>query len=127
MIIDKALQFSDAQAITASAASTKVIDLKEGGNAYNENWIIATVDTAFSGSGTLAVSVQTDKAEGFSNAVTLLAGSAVAAADLKKGAYALKVKVPQGCERYIRLYYTVTGSLSGGKVTASIAKDVNIQ
>lgn len=122
MIIDKDLQVADAQAVTVSAASTSFIDLGVKGDALgNELYFVALVDTSFTtgDSAVLAVSLQCDDNSSFSSAKTLVSTATIAAATLVAGYKALVVKVPVGCERYVRAYWTVTvGSMTAGKIDA---------
>ena len=121
MILDEQGLFSDAQAVTASAASTNVIKTNGDIGKGTPVEVLIQVDTAFATLTSLTVSVQTDDAENFSNAVTLASSGAVAAASLTKG-YRFPIKfLPSGIKKYLRLYYTVTGSnASAGKITAGI-------
>ena len=126
MIIDKALQLSSAQAITASAASAKVVDLGAAGDAYNELWVVGTVTTSFTGSGTLTVSIQTATDEAFTTPVTLIASPALAASSLTAGTEPVKFRLPQGKKQYIRAYYTASAAFTAGAMSLNIVKDVTI-
>lgn len=119
MLLDNTLVFSEEQAITASAASTKYIDQKAAGDAYGALWLVAKVDVDFATLTSLTIGVQTDSASNFSNAVTLASTGAIAAASLTEGEYVCCFRLPADCKQYIRLYYTVGGSNStAGKITA---------
>lgn len=119
MLLDKTLAFSEEQAITASAASTNIIDQKAAGDAYGALWVVAKVDADFATLTSLTLGVQTDSASNFSSAETLASTGAVAAASLTEGEYICCFRLPAGCKRYIRLYYTVGGSnATTGKVSA---------
>ena len=128
MILDKQLVFSDAQAVTASAASEHTIDLGAanlelgiGTPLYIEVWM----DTVFSGStNTLKVDLQDGAAVNGSDKVMEIL-PAISQTDLiAKGIGLLaKVLLPEGMSlsRHIRLYYTAgTGNLAGGKLNAFI-------
>lgn len=133
MIFDSTNLFSDAQAITASAASTNVIDLgatgtpKHAANAITRDigkgspiQLRVQVTTAFATLTSLTVGIQTDDNEAFSSATTVLSSPAVAVADLVAGYVFPLVVIPRGTlERYVRLYYTVAGTnATAGNVTA---------
>lgn len=123
MIIDYENQFSDAQAVTASAASTNSIDLKTGGDALaRELELVVRVDTTADSAGdaaTITIALQTDDNSSFSSAKTLFTTAAIAQASAVAGAELVKVKVPLGCERYLRVYYTIgTEDLTAGKFDA---------
>lgn len=134
MIFDTTLLLSDAQAITASAASTNVIDLGATGTVYgaaaaltrddgkgmNLKLHIQVVET-FATLTSLTVAVQCDTADSFGSAKTLTQQT-IAVADLVAGKTFSIMSVPPGVdERYIRLNYTVAGTnASAGKITAGI-------
>lgn len=138
MIFDKQTQFSAAQAITVSAASTNVIDLKAAGIPYghtgavtrdqginaggNEVPLLIQVVTAFATATSVKVAVQTDDNDAFSSAATVLESEAIPVASLVAG-YKFNIpQLPEGTrERYVRLYYTVAGSdATAGAITAGI-------
>lgn len=136
MIIDNNLLFSDAQAITATAASTNVIDtgplfsgntgrrLGHGKRAY----IFVTVDTAFTDSGsdsTVAITLRTDDNASMSSA-TVVATLTTLAALTAAGTKAFFPIPMAAYERYIDLNYTLAnGNLSTGAITAGIVLDAD--
>ncbi len=126
MIIDKQLEFSDGQAITASAASANYVDTGAAGNAYEELWFVVQVATALAGGTSLAVALETDDSAAFGAAKTLFATAAIPAASLTAGAQVAKVRVPPGAKRYLRANYTVVGPFTSGSVDAFLAMDVPI-
>lgn len=138
MIFDSTNLFSDAQAVTSSAASTNVIDLgatdtpKHAANAITRDIgkgrpidLRIQVVTDFATLTSLTVAVQTDTVEAFSSATTVLESEAVPVASLVAG-YVFPIQwVPRGTlERYVRLYYTVAGTAAtAGAVTAGFVFD----
>ena len=124
MILDNELMFSDAQAITADAASTNALDLKAGGDAVGQELTIrAVVDTTFETLTRLTIKVQTSTDN--SNWSDVVLSPAIVAASLVKGAEVFTIRVPKGLKRYVRLYYDVTGSnATAGKITAFMSKDI---
>lgn len=137
MIFDRQNQFSDAQAITATAASTDVIDFgapqtpKHAKNAItrdmgkgNKPKLRIQVVEAFNNLTTLTISVQVDDAVGFGTAVTVI-DQAVPLAALVRG-YVVPIEaIPRGANRrYMRLLYTVAGTAPTlGKITAGLVFD----
>lgn len=120
MIQDALLQFSDAQALTATAVSTNVIDLFANANGQNSNIMDGTPMAVMiapsvgadstTGDETYAVSLQTDDNSGFSSPTTL-GTMTFTAAQLKAGISPAYFGVPSGTyERYIRLNYTLGGT-----------------
>lgn len=134
MIFDAQTRFSNAQAVTASAASTNVIDLGAAGTPYGSSTALSRdqgvmhipihiqVVTAFATLTSLKVAVQVDDNSSFSSATTVLETEAIPAASLVAGyvfnidSFPLKTN-----ERYVRLYYTVAGSdATAGAITAGV-------
>lgn len=122
-LIDSQNLLSDKQAITATAASTNVIDL--GATVRNIAVgepvpLTIVVNEAFNNLTSLAIAIQTDDNSSFSSATTVYT-TTVLAASLVVG-YKIPIKyVPDVKERYVRAYYTVTGTApSTGKITAGL-------
>lgn len=122
MLLDAKNVFSDAQAITADAASTNVIDLgaagRGPGNGLN---VVAQIVEAFNTLTSLELQVQSCAAEGFGSGVVTHQKVSVALADLTLGKKIDMGSLPDGTLRYVRLYYDVTGTNPTlGKVTAAL-------
>lgn len=127
MILDAQTLFSDAQAITATAASENIIDLgvaKDLGPGVPLPILIQVVE-AFNNLTSLAVALEVDDNAAFSSAKVVQTTS-VALADLVAGKQIPPMYVPQGVdERYARLNYTVTGTApTTGAVTAGLTKGI---
>lgn len=131
MIFDQQTLLSDAQAITATAVSTNVIDLgpiktgivRDIGKGKQIPLLIqVTEQFTAAGAGTLTVSLQVDDNEAFSSAKTVWTSPALALATLKPGFIVIPEYIPRGTdERYMRLNYVVaTGPMTAGKVTAGV-------
>lgn len=127
MYIDSQQKLSDAQAVTASAASTNVIDLgAKGIGDTDQDIIIAVTETATaSGAATVTFSVQASDAEAFGSGVETIASTgAIGKADLVAGQEILKLRISHIGKRYLRVYYTVaTGPLTAGKFTAAMVNN----
>lgn len=135
MIFDKENLFSDAQAITATAASTNYIDLGANGTVpYASSALVRDigkgiplplriqVTEAFNTLTSLTVAIEVDDNTAFSSA-RVVDTQTIALAGLTLGAVFEGLKyVPVGVnERYVRLNYTVTGAAPTlGKITAGI-------
>lgn len=121
-MIDSQLQFSEQQAITATAASTNIIDLgKNREVAFGTPVpLMAIVNEDFDNLTSLKIAVETAETSDMSGAVEL-ASATVLAADLKKGKYIPLAFMPAGNKGYVQLKYTVNGSApTTGKITASL-------
>jgi hypothetical protein len=125
MVIDYELLFSDDQAITADAISTNIVDLGVARNiaAGHPVRVLVQVTEAFDNLTNLRVKVQQDTVEAFSSPEDLTEAVLVLA-DLTVGAKFWMSFVPRNDQRYIGVYYDVTGSSpSAGKITAAIILD----
>jgi hypothetical protein len=136
MILDDTLVLSDAQAITADAASTNIIDLGAAGTAYGHSAavrrdvgigthipLLLIVTEAFNTLTSLTVIVQVDNDAAFGSPKEVARSAAIPLASLVAGyTFPFPAELPEGTdERYLRLYYDVTGSNpSTGKVTAAV-------
>lgn len=136
MIVDNTLVFSDSQAVTATAASTNVIDLGPVGTPYgasaavsfdigkgSEIPILIEVTEAFNNLTSVTFSLETDDNSAFSSAATVAQGPAVLLAGLGLGAVInFPAELPIGInERYLRLKYTLAGTApTTGKIFAGI-------
>jgi len=122
-MIDYQERFSDAQAITVDAASTNYIDTQVAGRAYDEQWLEVMVNTTFDTSGeagTLVIKLQTDSDSAFGSATDLYTSASFAESALVAGAKLIQMRLPEGLERYIQLYFDVNNSdaFTAGKVDA---------
>lgn len=136
MLMDLQSMYSDAQAITASAASENVIDHgapgtpKHAAAAITQDLglgrpvpilIQVVEDFAALTSLTVKLEVDADNSWGAGN-VTVVESEAVPVADLVAGYRFVPFYLPEKMNlRYSRLYYTVTGDdATAGKITAGL-------
>ena len=135
MLFDKQSMFSDAQAITASAASENIIDLGAPGTpqhaaaAITQDLgrgrpipIIVQVTETFATLTSLTVTVQKDTVEGFGSPEAVLLTPAIPVASLVAGFQFPILYLPHNLDqRFVRLNYAVAGSnATAGKVTAGL-------
>lgn len=136
MIMDATTLFSNAQAVTATAASANIVDLGATGTVYGAATAIprdigkgasvplkVSVVESFNNLTSLTVSVETDDNAGFASLRTVWTSPAYPLADLATGArLLLPDSIPLGTdERYVRLKYTVAGTAPTlGKITAGV-------
>lgn len=126
MILDKLLLFSEGEEVKSSKNSA-VIDFKAGGDAVGQELTLEVrVVTAFAagGSDTLQVKLQTSSDNFASDTTDVVLSPAVKINGFKAGKTFFKVRVPQGMKRYARLAYVVTGTVTAGKVTAFMSKEL---
>lgn len=129
MIIDKQSEYSDAQAVTVSAASTNVVDHGVGDAGIGEPGVYLVVncveDVTAAGAATVQFTLQTDGDSAFGSATDVIQTAAIGKADLTAGTRVCAFKLPVGMERYSRVYYTVgTGPLTAGKFDAVLVHDI---
>jgi hypothetical protein len=123
MILDAQNLFSDAQAVTADAASTNYIDLGVARNLFDGEpmAVVIQVDVAADGTTTdetYEFQIETDDNTSFSSATDLLLHS-IGYASLTAGStHVLPIPVGAAVERYIRVYYNVGGTTPSVTVTA---------
>lgn len=116
--------FSNAQAVTATGASTNVIHtafgkLKEISFGTPLPLLIQVVED-FAGCTSVKVAVQTSTTEDFAEVVTLAETAAIPVAELVAG-YKFPINfMPKGNLGYTRLYYTVDGTATAGKIDAGV-------
>lgn len=135
MYLDHENLFSDAQAVTVTAASSNIIDLgpifsanaaRDIGRGSKVTRIYAILDATFTagGAGTLDITLQGDDNSAFGSPRTLFDTGVLALAALFQGAVVLDVAMPTGVEKFLRLMYTVaTGPMTAGAITAGLVLD----
>lgn len=138
MIFDRTLLFSNAQAITATAPSTDIVDLGATGTVYGAASalirdigkgecvpLLIQVVEAFNTLTSLTVTVQCDDNAAFSSPKDVLTVT-LPLASLTAGRTMPMMAIPAGVnERYMRLNYTVTGTAPTlGKITAGVVAGV---
>lgn len=128
MILDKDLMFSDAQTILDSGASTNYIDLEVAGeDAPEEMYLliqVATAVTRAAGAATVTFKLQSDSDAAFGSATDMFTSAAIAKASLTAGYQAVKVRIPHGSERYLRVYYTFSAACDTGAFNAMLVQAV---
>jgi hypothetical protein len=141
MYIDKQAEFSDAQAVTATAISTNVMDLISNASGKNplrdigtgqDVYLVVMTQTAATDAGsdaTLTVELLSDSTENLATSPTVhfSTGALAFAAFSPAGALLAAVKLPQGnYERYLGVRYTVAdGPLTAGNFDAFLTTDVD--
>jgi len=136
MLIDNNLLFSDAQAVTATAGSTNIIDTaplfsgnlgRRVGNG-KPIYIFISVDVAFTDSGsdsTIAVTVETDDNTSMSSATTVATITTFAALTAAGTKFFAPLPIAN-YERYIGIRYTAAnGNLTTGSFTAGLVLNVD--
>lgn len=127
MFIDKNLQVSNEQAVTASAASTDVIDFGQAnpdtGMDDRSNMVI-TVDEAATAAGAATVTFSVQDSADNATFADVAVTAAIGKATLVAG-YQHVIPMPTKLRRYCRVYYTVgTGPLTAGKFSAQVVTGV---
>ena len=126
-LIDYNNMFSNGQAVTSSAASTYYIDGRAAGEALDTNlYLIVEVGTAFVGGTSLEIALQTATDSSFASPVTLYDSGAILLASLTANTVLVKVPIPIGLLRYLRVYYTVSGTMTAGTVSAFLQNGVYV-
>jgi hypothetical protein len=125
MLLDQLNVFSDKQALRATGASTNTIDLTAAGNAVQGAlFVMAHVDTAFAGATQVVVAIQTAADSAFTSPVTLASFTLNATALANTNDPLFAAAIPVGLKRYLRAYYTVTGTITAGNVSCFVADGI---
>jgi hypothetical protein len=128
MILDANLKFSDDQAVTATADATNIIDqamaLRDAGTG-KPLYVMVVVTTALTNTGTVTVALQSDSTTTMTPDKTrdlfvIPAASAVGSVFFQALSPGGEVEQLQ----YLGLKYTVSGTVSTGKVKAFLTQDV---
>lgn len=132
MIMDAQNLFSDAQAVTAAAASTNIIDLSAAGSYVGVGkplYIVINCDVAMtdgSSDSTLAVTLQQDTTAAFGSATDIQTICTFPATSAIGTRYQVAIDPGIISEQFIRLYYTpANGNLTTGSFTAGIVETVD--
>lgn len=133
-ILDIQNEFSDAQAVTASAASTNVIDLSSakqlgagGVPIYLEVRVNTTTDST-NDTATIDIALEGSNTEG-SGYVQLLQSDQFTIAQSTAGTVLMRAPLPANATayRYLRVYYTIgTQNLTAGKFDAFLTTGPNM-
>jgi hypothetical protein len=141
MILDKFLEFSDAQAVTSTALSTNVVDTAPLGNGVGTNTVrdigagedvylivrTLTAATDVGSDATLTVTLESDSDAGLTTSPTVhfSTGALAFAAFSPAGTELARIKLPGGSyERYLGVRFTVaSGPLTAGTFDAFLVKD----
>lgn len=132
MILDSLLNFSDAQALSATGASTNSIDLgaERRVGTGEPMAVVVTVDTALAGtSPTFAFAYQSDDNSSFSSAATVVTSATISGAANAPAGARFVLPIPPGfaTERYGRVNYTLGGTSPTITVTAFLQPMKEIQ
>lgn len=140
MYVDKQLEFSDAQVVTATAISSNVTDIISNNSGKNPTrdigvgqdvYLVVLTQTAATAAGaaTLTVTLESDDNVGLASpTVHFTTGALALAAFSPAGTVIAAVKLPQNqnYERYLGVRYTVaTGPLTAGAFDAFLTTDVS--
>lgn len=127
MIIDKSLQVSNEQTVTASAASTDVIDFGQANpNSGMPGMLsaVVTVDVAATAAGAATVTFSVQDSADNSTFTDVAVTAPIGKASLTAGAQ-IVIPMPVQHRRYVRVYYTVgTGPLTAGKFSAQVVAGI---
>lgn len=145
MIKDYMHVLSDAQALTASAISTNVLNLGSKGDALNEElWLIirqgtllnssgdgATLTIDLRGSNVSAADITSTHTHHFPGPVLgtqVLTFTEANLASAGANSEIVKMRLPLGLPRWICLYYTVSGeNFTSGTIDAFLVKDPEVR
>lgn len=110
MILDRQNLFSNAQAISAAAVSTDIIDLGAARDIGPGEPVTFSVliQPSSAADATLTATLETSATADFATKKTLLVSGAITGTQLKNGARYVAT-VPHGTQRYLRVSYAGSG------------------
>lgn len=130
---DEETTFSEEQAITGSAISTNIIDLKAArtmGTGARPLFVVLKVTTAFTDSSdnsSATVILQTDSIEAFNSATNSQTLGTIATNAAIGDGFVMSIGPNAANERYLGVYYEVAGgNFTTGKVTTFITPDPDL-
>lgn len=136
MILDTQTKFSDAQALTATAISTNVLDTRNGtkpaladeGIMGHDLWLIVQAVAALTAAGaaTVVVTLESSSTADLATTPTVhYTSAAIPVASLVAGFSLARVQLPSGdYQRYVGVRFTVaTGPFTGGTISAFLTPD----
>lgn len=125
MYIDKSLIYSDDQAITATAASTVVVNAVKAGGPLQKLFLYLKISEAFNTLTSLTIAFQTSD-DNFSVDTTEVFSKTILLADLTLNAEVLKIDLPMNLKQYTRFNYTVTGTPpTTGKIYSAVVEQID--
>jgi len=136
MILDERNEFADAAAIAlnttnAIAPNTDVIDLgatptlRDLGNG-EPIYLVIQVDTSFTGAGNVTFQLASDSTANLATSRTNHIDTGAIAYTVWEAGYTKVYALPTEAtyERYLGLWETTSGNLTGGKINAFLTRDV---
>lgn len=112
--------------LSGGTGVSDVIETGFKGDAYVGLWLVVRGIEAGAGGTSVVVKLQTASDEAFSSPVDLFTSGAIELAALTEDTEHVKVRIPLGCDKYLRLKYEVTGSFTGGTMEGYLTPDVNM-
>lgn len=131
MIIDTFLQFSAAQALTATGASTSYVDLSSDRNlgVGKPMCVVLTLDVAADatdGNETYVADLQTDSSSGFGSA-KVIGSVTITRGDAAGTKYIIPLPADGRADRYLRMNYTLGGTTPSVTLTAELQPQDAVQ
>ena len=122
--IDAQNTLSDAQAVTATAISTNIIDLGQATPQYaggDDLMLTCKVNTAFAGGTSIRAILWTDDTTTTTDGADIISGDVVLTAAATAGSSLLTVNLKNlPLQQYIGVQYVVVGTMSAGAIDADL-------
>ena len=115
-----------AYALSKGAGASDVIKTDVKGDAYIGLWLVIRSVEAASGGTKVVIRLQTAGDEAFTSPKDLFITPELAVAALAEYTEHVKVRLPLGCDRFLRLKFDTTGTFTAGSVEGYLTPDVNI-
>lgn len=112
--------------LSGGTGASDVIETGFKGDAYVGLWLVVRGIEAAAGGTSVVVKLQTASDESFTSPVDLFTSGSIALAALTSDTEHVKVRMPLGCNKYLRLKYEVTGTFTDGTIEGYLTPDVNM-
>ena len=112
--------------LSGGTGASDVIETGFKGDAYVGLWLVVRGIEAAAGGTSVVVKLQTASDESFTSPVDLFTSGSIALAALTSDTEHVKVRMPLGCDKYLRLKYEVTGTFTDGTIEGYLTPDVTM-
>lgn len=134
MILDERTEFCDATAVALNTSNQIIGDVIDLGSAPTLRdlgagepvYLVINVDTAFTGAGNVTFELCTDSTADLATSKTIMASTGAIAYTVFAAGYQVAIALPKmdTYERYLGLWETTSGNLTGGKINAFLTTSV---
>lgn len=126
MSIRDAKNIFPAYSLTGGSGASDIIKTDVKGDAYIGLWLVIRSINAGAGGTKVVIKLQTAGDAAFTTPKDLFITPEIALAALTADTEHVKVRLPLGCDKYLRLYFTATGTFTAGTIEGYLTPDINM-